>query len=481
MSDIFVVQTEPRYPDAVDGMDRDNSLSRALRGLWSAWGKDPANPFGDWVRPGGKVVIKPNWVMDNNPNGHSLDSLVTHTSLIRQVVEDAATALQGQGCIVIGDSPLQQCKFPNLLKGIRIEEALESVRQRYPNLRINVEDWRLTLIEGAVSIDNWTPDGGQSQRLDYDTLRAKGYELVDLGTNSFLEEIADFSSRFRVTCYPPELMGEHHRPGKHEYLVTNRIFDADLVVNLPKMKTHIKAGLTGALKNLVGINGHKEYLPHHVVGSYHEGGDCYCRPNRFSRMFDQLYDRYWGRVRTLSTVKRRAYGTALRLLWFASRATGGDGISAGSWSGNETIWRMTLDLNHILYGSERSARHILTLADGVIAGENEGPLRPTPKPAGLLIAAHNPAHVDAVMAKFMGYSIARVPTVYHALNHRCSRFAGASLDQLAITKVSAEGHPQRIAFADLPNLGFIKPRHWQRADSELYKTITRETNILAPV
>ena len=32
--------------------------------------------------------------------------------------------------------------------------------------------------------------------------------------------------------------------------------------SLPKLKTHKKAGITCALKNLIGINGNKEYLPH---------------------------------------------------------------------------------------------------------------------------------------------------------------------------------------------------------------------------
>jgi len=32
------------------------------------------------------------------------------------------------------------------------------------------------------------------------------------------------------------------------------------------LKLHRKAGITCALKNLIGINGNKEYLPHHRLG-----------------------------------------------------------------------------------------------------------------------------------------------------------------------------------------------------------------------
>ena len=56
------------------------------------------------------------------------------------------------------------------------------------------------------------------------------------------------------------------RRGRHRYLVARELIEADVVFNVPKLKTHKKAGVTGALKNLVGINGHKAYLPHHRKG-----------------------------------------------------------------------------------------------------------------------------------------------------------------------------------------------------------------------
>ena len=55
--------------------------------------------------------------------------------------------------------------------------------------------------------------------------------------------------------------------GRNEYLLSETVLSADLVVNLPKLKTHKKTGVTLALKNLVGINGDKNLLPHHCVGS----------------------------------------------------------------------------------------------------------------------------------------------------------------------------------------------------------------------
>src|SRR5688500_10618790 len=108
-------------------------------------------------------------------------------------------------------------------------------------------------------------------------------------------------------------------------------------------------------------------------------------------------------------------------LWRASRILTGDSTSAGSWCGNETSWRMTLDLNDLLCFGNHAPKQISSIVDGIIAGEGEGPLRPTAKPAGLLVAGANPAYVDAVLGKVMGYNISRVPTAYHAIYHRKSQ------------------------------------------------------------
>ena len=80
-------------------------------------------------------------------------------------------------------------------------------------------------------------------------LRAEDqYELVDLGADSLLEAISADWKKFRVTMYDPRLMWRHHRPGRHRYLVAKEILNADLVVNVPKLKAHKKAGVTCCLK-----------------------------------------------------------------------------------------------------------------------------------------------------------------------------------------------------------------------------------------
>ena len=72
----------------------------------------------------------------------------------------------------------------------------------------------------------------------------------------------------RITNYDYHEVNRHHRGDRHEYCISEACLSADVIINLPKPKTHRKAGYTGALKNMVGINAAKDYLPHHTKGSY---------------------------------------------------------------------------------------------------------------------------------------------------------------------------------------------------------------------
>ena len=99
--------------------------------------------------------------------------------------------------------------------------------------------------------------------------------IFDVGTQSYLEPITTSENRFRVTNYNPDRLVNSHRKGVHKYCIAKDVFDVDIVISLPKIKTHQKAGLTNAMKILVGVNGDKDFLPHHRLGAKGYGGDCY--------------------------------------------------------------------------------------------------------------------------------------------------------------------------------------------------------------
>src|SRR5262249_15686205 len=129
------------------------------------------------------------------------------------------------------------------------------------------------------------------------------------------------------------------------------VLSADVVINLPKLKTHRKAGLTAAMKNLVGINGSKDWLPHHAAGSS-PNGDEYLRRGARKAIMSALRDRIEGRR---SARARQAMHWVER----AVRATGRvwrfpDPYWEGSWHGNDTLWRMVHDLHRILFCADAS-------------------------------------------------------------------------------------------------------------------------------
>jgi hypothetical protein len=244
--------------------------------------------------------------------------------------------------------------------------------------------------------------------------------LFDLGSDSLLEPVTDGRGSFRVTQYDPAQMVRTHGPGRHQYLVAREVIESDVIINLPKLKTHKKAGLTCALKNLIGINGNKEYLPHHRLGGSTTGGDCYPGASSVKRALEFAYDRLNG---SSSDTERRAWAAGTKMLARVSRMTGDRLGVEGSWSGNDTIWRTCLDLNRILlYGccdgtlADAPQRVVLNVVDAIVAGQGDGPLAPEPFELGLLIAGSSSAAVDWVASQLLGYDPQRIPIAREAFS-----------------------------------------------------------------
>jgi hypothetical protein len=242
---------------------------------------------------------------------------------------------------------------------------------------------------------------------------------VDLGQNSALCPLDVGSNRYRVTCYDPRSMTGHHSDGRHEYFVSRSVLSSDVIINVGKMKTHKKAGVTGALKNSVGINTNNEYLPHHRSGSPAEGGDEYRKASVFKAATSRFLDR---ENMTGSWAMKYLYHLASMGCWGMAKLVKQDRTWEGSWPGNDTLWRTVLDLNRILLYADKNGvlrdepqRKMLCVVDGIISGEGEGPLAPTPRRTGVIIVGTSPARVDAVMATVMGFDWQRIPVIREAM------------------------------------------------------------------
>jgi hypothetical protein len=167
------------------------------------------------------------------------------------------------------------------------------------------------------------------------------------------------------------------------------------------LKTHKKVGLTVNLKNLVGINGNKNWLPHYREGAPEQGGDQFPSDrivHRFERSLMEQFRRVFPRLGPL----RRSLARPIKALGTAALGDSNvDTIRSGNWYGNDTTWRMVLDLS---------------VVDGIVAGEGNGPLDPSPKDLGVVLAGANPVAVDLVAAKLMGFDAQRIPVLQRAFD-----------------------------------------------------------------
>ena len=137
--------------------------------------------------------------------------------------------------------------------------------------------------------------------------------------------------RFRVTEYDPRIMSAKHNESLHRYCFHKVALEADVVINLPKIKTHRKAGLTCAMKNFVGLNGNKDYLPHHTKFSQKERGDEYLHTSTRKRIISFLWEMRW---KARSKLFQQFWAVLERLLVLTTKVNPfRDNYFEGSWWG----------------------------------------------------------------------------------------------------------------------------------------------------
>lgn len=438
---------------------RDGSPTRAalhdVAGLLG-WSSPSGGNFGAVIPTGARVLVKPNWVMHENQGTWGMEPLVTHPSLVKAVVEEALKSPAAQ--VIVGDAPIQGCDFDQLMQAGNYPAWAEELSEREPRFG-GIRDFRRTKSVGH----DWNRATARDQRA------LEHFVLFDLGGESLLEPIT-VDGAFRVTMYDPELMRRTHAPGRHQFLVAREILEADVVINLPKLKTHKKAGITCALKNLIGINGNKEFLPHHRVGGAETGGDCYPGGSRIKRTLEHVYDI---KNSTDAAVAQGALRIATRALHRAAHMTGDRLGVEGSWSGNDTIWRTCLDLNRILlYGrpdgtlADVPQRKVLNVVDAIVAGQGDGPLSPEPLPLGLLLAGESSAAMDWVGAILLGYAPGRIPITAHAFDAFRWPITDFSPEDVSIRGALGDGPASMLETAELAARAAHYPSGWLDAVSE---------------
>lgn len=362
----------------------------ALDQLFARMGLPSHNPLGGILVRGQRVVVKPNLVFHRHYRGGGLEALITAPGLIRAVCDRVFEAIGREGELTLGDAPLQSCDWDSLITQTGLRYWPEEYAKR--GYWLTLADFRKfasTDIKGLKHSPVTRPGD------------PAGYQAVDLGGAS-LHAGRDWS-RYRVTNYDPAEMTSHHNGIRHEYLISGSVLAADALISLPKLKTHRKSGLTCAMKNLIGINGSKDWLPHHAAGGTAEGGDEF--PGRAS--WKKLASWMVAKEESASGLGTKvAVNAARRLVYKTGTLLTGDPRSEGSWQGNDTLWRTIVDLNRIACYADRDGtlhakprRTILTIVDAMVAGEGEGPMAPDPVNLGCLVGGFGPVAVEVAAAR----------------------------------------------------------------------------------
>lgn len=471
----------PEYPLGKMLLSDSNPVYEAVRDSLIMLGLDKEkfgspdwNPLGEIIEPGNKVVIKPNAVLDRNVEGADVFSVITHPSVIRAIVDFVYIALKGEGEIVIADAPQFNCNFDNYLHVTK----LESIQGLYRSeLNFNIPILDLRRLRGRIDEVTGIASAVDMEIREGDPL---GYSIVDLGEDSALSSLAH-CERIYGADYDRRFASSHHLDGKHEYCVSNTVLSADVLINVPKLKVHRKTGVTLNIKGLVGINGDKNYLPHYRVGPPVSGGDEFPdgvgAMRRSLRLFQRLLvDRLLAprdpRFEKLYLGLDRAKKAVVRILKRSGIAPPAlpenvASVSSGDWYGNDTAWRMVVDLVRILFYADgdgllqdRVQRRFFSVIDGIIGGEGEGPLRPTPKSCGVILAGFNPVAVDVVATHLMGFDHRHFAQL---LYYKERKEEGAFFEFPDRISVLLDKGEKRITVDEMKELalGFKLPLGWQ--------------------
>jgi len=412
------------------------------------------NPFKDLIKKGQKVVIKPNLVMDTHPLGKKgVLCTITHASVIRPIIDYLLLATKGKINITICDVPLQSANWNNLIKISRLKDLVDYYEQR--KVKINLLDLRY-----EIAIKN--KEGLIIKKIK--KIRdPKGYSIVNLGKGSALMPIIKYYKKLEITDYGSGTVLKHHNYEKNEYFISNTILNSDLFINVPKLKTHQKAGITFAMKNLIGINGDKSWIAHHRSGSPKKGGDEYLK-FRFKNLLKAIWVQLKkSKFRYLTKFSLKVYQKIILKGKTFAQSQISDlnirGITDGSWYGNDTLWRCIKDLNNIIFYANKKGkmkkqqqRKYFSIGDGIIAGDKEGPMENIPKPGGILIGGFNPVYIDRVAASIMGFDYQKIPQIKNGFINQSWNLCRYTENEI-IWKSNLKNVKEL-------NLKFVPPRYW---------------------
>lgn len=394
----------PEYPFAEISTE-DNSAYDSVRQLFHQLGLDAEhygtpqwNPLSELIQPNDNVVLKPNFVRHHHRLGKPIECVITHGSIIRAIMDYVWIALQGKGAIIVADAPQGDTNFNKLMVVNGLDTLFEYYqKKRTETLSIELRDLR----------KEWTVyrHGGviwERIKLQGDP---DGYITVPLDQDSEYASVKN--KNYYGADYDRDKTRQFHNEKQNRYNIARTILNSDVFISIPKLKVHRKVGVTLNIKNLIGINGEKNYLPHFTVGSPDKGGDEFSNDT-----FNNKIDR---KLKDFLLWKHHSWGKYAYVGWHAidkfilRRFQSKQNFVKGDWWGNDTTWRSALDLTKVVLYADKNGvmqetpqRRYFSIIDGIIGGEGEGPLTPDPINSGLIIGGANPLLVDIAATTVIG-------------------------------------------------------------------------------
>lgn len=422
------------------------------------------NPLGALVRPGDHVVLKPNFIAHGRQERTAeWLQIVTHPSVIRAVLDYVYLALQGVGRVTIIDGPQADSDFDEIRRRTSLDALAAFFNAR--GLNVAIVDLRPEKRHQKQGVT------AARDRLAGDPA---GYTRIQLDGSSEFTGYA-LNGRFYGADYDMADTAAFHHGSHHSYVLSRTVLGADVLINLPKMKTHKKAGVTLSLKNMVGINGYRNCLPHHTVGTPEEGGDEF----PFTSLSNRVQSRGIVAVKRVLAAQKGCGGFVPRLAFAAGRHIFGDTarvVRSGNWYGNDTMWRTVLDLNKALFhfderGEVRSKPlRYLSVVDGIVAGDGDGPVAADAKPCGVIVAGANPIAVDTVCAVIMGLDYEKIRCLERAWSVQSLPLVSSTRADLQITSNVPEWQGGLNALTTAGHLAFRPHFGWRNAIERTART-----------
>lgn len=433
----------PEYPFGENLSPMPNFVYTAIRKLFfqlgydrENFGKTNWNPLGFLIQSGMTVVLKPNFVRSRHFEKKDPYSMITHPSVLRAIADYVWIALEGKGKIIVADAPQYDANWQELIDLTKLDEV-----QTFFNLQRNnsfeVFDLRNYWSRGKHFPSMLIPLDGDPN----------GIVTANLGTESAVKNISDPKRLYGAVYHRQELI-KNHIGEKQIYELSGTVMKADVVISVPKLKTHKKVGVTMNIKGLVGICTNKNLIVHYSLGAQKDGGDQY-PTNHFTPMEERLikterwmYDTFLAkRSKPLEYVHRSIY-------WLHGKFIKPFGIGVekekrlldvGNWYGNDSAWRMCVDLVKLIIFADRNGtihktpqRRLFSVVDGIIGGENKGPLEPDPNYSGVLIGSESFLAADIVGARMMGFNPLKMKYLSYLLAEKSWNYQIKDLSEINV-------------------------------------------------